>query len=41
MDSNNENWVTKAGGWDGIIILGVAFVMVFIGAWIVANGHAV
>jgi hypothetical protein len=41
MDSNKPNFVESAGGWDGILITVIAFIFIFIGSYIVANGHGV
>jgi|GEM_PF-4501605 hypothetical protein len=39
MEMKKPSFVESAGGWDGIAITAVALVLIFIGCWIVANGH--
>jgi hypothetical protein len=41
MESNKQSFVESAGGWDGIAIAAVAFILIFIGSYIVACGHGV
>jgi len=41
MDSKKPGYIESAGGWDGLLITAAAFILIFIGSWIVANGHGV
>lgn len=35
MDTNNENWVARIGGWDALAVWGLSIVFVLIGIFIV------